>query len=323
MAKMFYTLEETKATLGRNEEGIKQLSREGRLREFRDGPRLMFKADQVDTLKAELASSGEEISLAPAEPEADVSTSDTKVGESAQGTRAGQTEDAGATGSGLLNLDGSVAGAGSGMLDLAGTGAGGSVSGGSGASASAHGTRAGVTIFDVDESQRVDPSAQTAINAGGGPGSQLALEGTGSGSGLLDLTRESDDTSLGAVFDELNPAKTGAVKVPTSAMPAKSGPAAGAAVIDSRSRTAAPTYIEAPDPVGVGLGLACIVPTFCACFACFVIGAALIGYRPGILDALRYGGSQGGQLLYYAVGAVIATAGVWAAGYFLAKAARQ
>ena len=45
MAKMFYTLDETKAALGRNEEEIKQLSREGRLREFRDGPRLMFKAD--------------------------------------------------------------------------------------------------------------------------------------------------------------------------------------------------------------------------------------------------------------------------------------
>ena len=39
MAKMFYTLEETKASLSLNEEEIKQLSREGRLREFRDGPR--------------------------------------------------------------------------------------------------------------------------------------------------------------------------------------------------------------------------------------------------------------------------------------------
>ena len=46
MAKMFYTLDETRAALGKNEEDIKQLTREGRLREFRDGPRLMFKADQ-------------------------------------------------------------------------------------------------------------------------------------------------------------------------------------------------------------------------------------------------------------------------------------
>ena len=51
MAKMFYTMDETKNVLGRNEEEIKQLAREGRLREFRDGPRLMFKADQVEDAK--------------------------------------------------------------------------------------------------------------------------------------------------------------------------------------------------------------------------------------------------------------------------------
>ena len=58
MAKMFYTLDETKAAMGRNEEEIKQLSREGRLREFRDGPRLMFKADQVESLKSEMGGGG-------------------------------------------------------------------------------------------------------------------------------------------------------------------------------------------------------------------------------------------------------------------------
>src|SRR5438105_15909608 len=58
MAKMFYTMEETKASLGRNEDEIKQYAREGRLGEFRDGPRLMFKADQVEQLKSELAAGG-------------------------------------------------------------------------------------------------------------------------------------------------------------------------------------------------------------------------------------------------------------------------
>src|SRR5688500_15089287 len=58
MAKMFYTMEEAKATLGKGEEEVKQYAREGRLREFRDGPRLMFKADQVEQLKSELASGG-------------------------------------------------------------------------------------------------------------------------------------------------------------------------------------------------------------------------------------------------------------------------
>src|SRR3954452_11515168 len=62
MAKMFYTLEEAKATLGKNEEDIKQFAREGRLREFRDGPRLMFKADQVEQLKSELGG-GDQVDL--------------------------------------------------------------------------------------------------------------------------------------------------------------------------------------------------------------------------------------------------------------------
>ena len=63
MAKMFYTLDEAKSALGRNEEEIKQLAREGRLREFRDGPRLMFKADQVEQLKNELASGLDQVNL--------------------------------------------------------------------------------------------------------------------------------------------------------------------------------------------------------------------------------------------------------------------
>lgn len=53
MAKMFYTLDEAKAALGKSEDELKQLAREGSLREFRDGPRLMFKASQVDDLRKE------------------------------------------------------------------------------------------------------------------------------------------------------------------------------------------------------------------------------------------------------------------------------
>ena len=63
MAKMFYTMEEARATLGRTEEEIKQFAREGRLREFRDGPRLMFKADQVEQLKTELGAGTDQVDL--------------------------------------------------------------------------------------------------------------------------------------------------------------------------------------------------------------------------------------------------------------------
>src|SRR3954462_10842335 len=80
MAKMFYTIDEAKAALGKNEEEIKQLSREGRLREFRDGPRLMFKADQVDSLKSEIAGGGgDQVSLGPSDSGAPIGMADSRT----------------------------------------------------------------------------------------------------------------------------------------------------------------------------------------------------------------------------------------------------
>src|SRR6476620_8517090 len=89
MAKMLYTLDETKSALGCNEEEIKQLTREGRLREFRDGPRLMFKADQVEQLKQELGgssagASSDQIVLNPGESGAPIGLVDSR-GQSGSG----------------------------------------------------------------------------------------------------------------------------------------------------------------------------------------------------------------------------------------------
>ena len=50
MAKMFYTLEETAARLGVDEEQVKQMANDGKLQQFRDRNKLMFKRDQVDSL---------------------------------------------------------------------------------------------------------------------------------------------------------------------------------------------------------------------------------------------------------------------------------
>src|SRR3954471_12334695 len=50
MAKMFYTVEEAAQKLGVSNDQIKTLVTENKLREFRDGARVMFKVDQVDKL---------------------------------------------------------------------------------------------------------------------------------------------------------------------------------------------------------------------------------------------------------------------------------
>lgn len=64
----------------------------------------------------------------------------------------------------------------------------------------------GVSVFDAGEVDMVDPMAQTMVTSASVDDEDLALESVGSGSGLLDLTRESDDTSLGAeLLDEIYP----------------------------------------------------------------------------------------------------------------------
>ena len=65
-------------------------------------------------------------------------------------------------------------------------------------------TSEGISIFDDEDLniEDADPMAKTQIAPS--LDEQLAGEGAGSGSGLLDLTRESDDTSLGSVLDDID-----------------------------------------------------------------------------------------------------------------------
>jgi hypothetical protein len=337
MAKMFYTMEETKASLGRNEEEIKQLAREGRLREFRDGPRLMFKADQVEQLKGELGGGGgDAINIAPGgESGAPIGlVGDSRAGSSIGSGIALVDTGAGGGGKGDTHVDiglsgslgGSVGGSVSGIPSPGRSGprdpGGSHVGSGSGilnigSGVGSGGSRAGITVFDVDDSQKVDPSAQTAINPS--VQDQINLEGVGSGSGLLDLTRESDDTSLGAVFDELTP---GARRTPSGhrAAPATMETQAGAdfTVPEARPRgsLAAPIYVEAADPMASALAGASLAVVIVLVFGGFILAASMLGYRPEILDKLKTDGMMMGGIT------VVATIIFAAVGFVLGKMAK-
>src|SRR3954464_2318442 len=100
MAKMFYTLDETRAAPAKNEEEIKQLTREGRLREFRDGPRLMYKADQVESLKADVGSGSGIPDIGVSDTGAPIGMSESRSG-SASGISLADTGGSGLAGSGL------------------------------------------------------------------------------------------------------------------------------------------------------------------------------------------------------------------------------
>ncbi|MHC4324233.1 MAG: helix-turn-helix domain-containing protein [Planctomycetota bacterium] len=70
MAGMFYSLQEAAEKLNLNEDQLKEFVQEGKLREFRDGPNLLFKIDEVEALIPEFgAAEPEAPALDVAEPE--------------------------------------------------------------------------------------------------------------------------------------------------------------------------------------------------------------------------------------------------------------
>jgi hypothetical protein len=290
MAKMFYTLDETKNALGKNEEEIKQFAREGRLREFRDGPRLMFKADQVEALKHELGlgssagSSGDQIDLGPSDTGAPIGLVDSRSA-SATGISLADTDSSARSGSspGMVLKDDTALAA---DLGLSGSMGGVPSPGRPGSSSGLSGTRSGsvINVFS-DTEGGADPSAQTAINQN--IGDQVTLEGVGSGSGLLDLTRESDDTSLGAeLLDEISPgaSRRGSAAGETGAVAGSAAGRSGVAVArGARAGTGAPVYVEAADPGATAFGFAALAGVVVLLFGTLALFSAVKETRPGLL----------------------------------------
>ncbi|UCF15112.1 MAG: hypothetical protein JSW59_17020 [Phycisphaerales bacterium] len=73
MAGMFYSLQEALERLSMTEEQIKQVVADGKLREFRDGPNLLFKVEEVEALVPQAGDEALEEALEPEAPEAEES----------------------------------------------------------------------------------------------------------------------------------------------------------------------------------------------------------------------------------------------------------
>ena len=195
MAKAFYTQEEAQQALGVDEDGLKEYVRENKLTEYRDGEQLMYKGSQVESLAGgdavDLGDSGGPIGLADSGGGSALGLADSgiELGGSSDGIN-----DSGAGSAGELSVEDTGAFAVTDEDDAS-------------ASYETGNSASGITIFDSDGD--ADPSAQTGFGAGGSE-EQVNLEGIGSGSGLLDLTQEPDDTSFGAeTFDDIMPSETG------------------------------------------------------------------------------------------------------------------
>jgi hypothetical protein len=157
MAKLFYTLDEASAKLGKSADEVKKMVASGQLQEFRDRDKLMFKVDQVNLLSG------------------------------------GGDDDSSSSASGVIPLAESGE---MGAISLASDS-------GTGMNLENPKEQTGISIFEADQTEEADPSAVTQVTESAP--SELSLETVGSGSGLLDLTREADDTSLGQnLLDEVS-----------------------------------------------------------------------------------------------------------------------
>lgn len=272
MAKMFYTLEEAAEKLGKNLDEIRGMAKSGQIQEFRDRDKLMFKVDQIDLLTHddidEPHVDPDMSSMIPlAEDEPDESFADLSF-DSGLESGAGADLGSGSIASGEFSLSESEAGAsGAAPAKSAAKSAGEFASGAESAldldlPAGDARERTGVSIFDADELDLADPSAVTQLTDEGGFG-ELQLDSVGSGSGLLDLTRESDDTSLGSEFlEELYPSDEGTVDrdVPAGGLFETTGEdAAGAAGLPAGAMVMAEPIDAAGSGLTAGLSIGAVL----------------------------------------------------------------
>ncbi|QOJ13487.1 MAG: helix-turn-helix domain-containing protein [Planctomycetia bacterium] len=143
----------------------------------------------------------------------------------------------------------------------------------------------GIGVFDDDELEvDADPMAKTTITSAARD--QVSLEGTGSGSGLLDLTREADDTSLGAeLLDEIYPGQEqeeAAAPVARSAPP----PAAEEVSADQGEAIAPPQYIQVGDPAEGLFGGMLVAGMVMMAVAGFAVAGAMQGFVPGFIESI-------------------------------------
>ena len=169
-------------------------------------------------------------------------------------------------------------------------------------------TSDGISIFDDEdlEIESADPMAKTAI----GPSveDQISLEGVGSGSGLLDLTRESDDTSLGAeVLDHIDAeagiSSSASMEVPVEEPYAE--PEAGVEI---------PIAVEEIDPASGAFAGLIVAGALVMLVTSAVALAAMTGAVPSYVQSLQE------NIVVFLIASVAVGVMLAVAGFFIGKA---
>ncbi|MCH2142693.1 MAG: hypothetical protein MK077_06830 [Phycisphaerales bacterium] len=328
MAKMFYTLDEVCSKLGKTESEVEALVESGQIQEFRDGESLVFKVEQINLLAEPDEAGDVDLDLDDSALDLDDSFA---MGESSTSTSLGlaesQSAELPAASTPASEADDSAADSGS-VIDLHASASQSSVSPASEVdqldlsaeldrSGSVGGASASVSAFD----SAVGVGGDTQL--GGAVEDDLTLEMVGSGSGLLDLTRESDDTSLGAelmeeVFtsddDAAMPAADSGLFEAETAPAAVAG--AAPATPTATPVAAMPMAAQAWDPAWSGLACGLLIGATVALFA--ILSIVLIeiqGAASGVSSIIAgslwiwIGGLAGGTAISGVIGFVLGKRG--------------
>jgi hypothetical protein len=312
MAKSYYSLEEACDALSMTEAQLKDLVRGGKLREFRDGAKVTYKAEDINKLAEasgitpspdDSAGGSGELVLEPAD--------DTAIDLEATGSETGI--DLASTGSDIISLaetDSDATAVGDKKQDK---------------KDDTVVTSVGVSVFEEDDTgvTEADPVAETVISDGG-----LGIEGIGSGSGLLDLTRESqDDTTLGAeLLDEIHTGDMGEMGEATRAGLDQMVDEAPADDTDTEPAIEPAPVVRGPvvttveyasDPLSTGLTGLMGVGVLLMCLMGLSVAAMMHNAVPSLLRILYDNMAIFG-------GAAVALAGIaTGVGFFLGKKAEQ
>jgi len=181
----------------------------------------------------------------------------------------------------------------------------------------------GVSIFETDHGGEESNEPAAAMSGTGDDlsadsyGDDLQLEAVGSGSGLLDLTRESDDTSLGAELLEEVYSGEDQIEIPANASGLFDAAPSdmGEEMAQPSGVAAIPMVVEAYDGSGSGLGVGMMIGALAAlvCVALVVV-VAVTGGTPELAltfgsNLMMYGGIiLGATLVFGALGFVIGRA---------------
>ncbi len=299
MAGMFYSLQEVAAKLSKTEAEVQELIKQGRLREFRDGSNLLFKVDEVEALLSDTSlgkasakakeKTEEEISLAP-EPGEKGSDSTAAAGEGVDV---------------LSEADDDYKLADDTLSE---------------------------TKLVPDEGGLEDTLGSTKTTPGEASLEEIEgdvnLDTFGSGSGLLDLSLQADDTSLGGILDEIytpegeegKEAKEEAPEASAVEVAAEAEqliPEEGLAETEAAPETAAmaqtyQVYAEpAPDVMSNALGIMLFLPLLAIIYTGIIAVAGFNNMMPSALTAVQ------GLIWYIVIGAVAVSGLIAGVGFML------